>query len=114
MSSSMAGGRPPPSRTPACTASACPHHSDSLCPRISASSARRSVYSTSGVSETEIDATDMFNDLDKLAPRPSLRAERSNPDLQTNCFVASLLAMTSLHMPDFVRHVVKGRVPVDF
>src|SRR6266403_1406777 len=33
-----------------------PHHSDSRCPRISASSARRSVYSTSGVSETWIEA----------------------------------------------------------
>src|SRR3954452_12439845 len=38
---------------------ACPHHSDRRWPRISASSARRRVYSTSGVSCTEMDATTM-------------------------------------------------------
>src|ERR1700681_2446068 len=58
-----------------------PHHSDSRCPRIRASSARRSVYSTSGVSETEMDATDMFSNLLNRPPtssggaRPGARLE---------------------------------------
>src|ERR1700742_1124851 len=50
-----------------------PHHSDSRCPRIKASSARRSVYSTSGVSETVMDATAMFL-LVLFRPHPEERA----------------------------------------
>src|SRR3984893_9366492 len=50
-----------------------PHHSDSRCPTISASSARRSVYSTSGVSEISIDATAICSNLLALMLTPSLR-----------------------------------------
>src|SRR5438477_173218 len=39
---------------------ACPHHSERRWPSISASSARRSTYSTSGVSEAWIEAVAMF------------------------------------------------------
>src|SRR3954463_7669585 len=93
-----------------------PHHSDSRCPRISASSARRSAYSTSGVSETWIEA--MAISIPVADYPSSLRGALATQQStilcgSMDCFAA--LAMTALtsHMPDFFRHVVKSRMPVD-
>src|SRR5450631_2801286 len=119
-----------------------PHHSDSRCPRISASSARRSAYSTSGVSVTEMDAVAMVNNPFTYSPHPEERALRARlegwprvrllpPSFETLAAQApqdeDLVAVIAnhrariratrwndgLHMPDFIRHVVERRVPVD-
>src|SRR5580704_10423647 len=107
-----------------------PHHSDSRCPRISASSARRSVYSTSGVSETWIDATAISTNLLVLkvaslrgangsrecAPDDKLRDEAIHSCWTMDCFAALAMTVSNLrksHMPDFIRHVVKCRMTVD-
>src|ERR1700722_3864519 len=101
MSSSMAG--------------AWPHHSDSRCPRISASSARRSAYSTSGVSGTEMEAMAMFNNLFVLTRHCE---ERSDEAIHSFFLRDGLLRYarndgTASHMPNFIRHVVECRVAID-
>src|ERR1700753_876211 len=101
-----------------------PHHSDSRCPRISASSARRNVYSTSGVSEIWIEAVAISVTHSLLRPHPEELAKQASRRMEAGSGFAAILqdaaktpllrmrAGFSSHMPDFVRHVVESRMPV--
>src|SRR6266852_937446 len=97
---------------------ACPHHSDSRCPRISESSARRSAYSTSGVSETLIEAAAIS--LSICSPHPEEREVRLE-GWATGLMVRDGACTPPHHegrerksqMPDFIGHIVERRVPVD-
>src|SRR5437764_13013444 len=100
-----------------------PHHSESRWPRISASSARRSTYSTSGVSETEMDAVVMLSILLALTAMSSLREakRRSNPVLfgyglpRGAChraYISPHHEDEKSHVSDFFGHFVERRVAV--
>src|SRR3978361_1161063 len=91
-----------------------PHHSDSRWPRISASSARRNAYSTSGVSEISIDATAIPCLLRLILS--SLRSRHLEGCFEASWFETALRPLprgSTSHVPDFLGHVVEGRMPVD-
>src|SRR5262245_7493811 len=117
-SSAMLGSARSSSKT-----GACPHHSDRRWPRINALSARRRVYSNR---DDEGQTTDDERPLPRLTLLSSVvggpfsvipltspeHGRRNSVDASYPSSVVRRLSSDS-HMPDFVRHLVERRVPID-